>query len=144
MKKIIFVILFVVCCQYGWASEIRNYTLNQMQLSDNTGVKEIPILGEDKKPMTLKLVIAGLGSDRVTAQGAVLSLAREHQVYSMNKPDNGTGDDGAKWYYLRYNLGVTVIRIKGDRIELHVLGDAPYTYLGTLDKWVTTANPKNN
>lgn len=136
MKKLMLVLLLSICCQYCWASEIRSYTLNQMEITrEEGGVKIVPILEMDtKKPLTMKLIIAGLGTNRVTAQCSVLSLAIEHQIYPMDKPDNGTGDDGAQWFYVRFNLGVTIIKIKGDNIALYNLGDAPYTYLGTRDR----------
>lgn len=131
--KVMLILLFAICCQYGWAyADIRNYSLNQVEVVDGTGrVGVVPILTSDNKPMTIKLTIAGLGTKHITAQCAILSLAKETQIYPMDKPGNGTGEDGAQWYYVRHSQGVTVIELKEDNAKVHNLGMVTYTYVGT-------------
>ena len=129
--KVMLILLLTICCQYGWAAETRDYTLNQTEVTGAGKVEVASILGSDNKPTTIKLIIAGLGTNHITAQCAMLSLSIETQIYPMDKPDNGTGDDGAQWYYVRYNLGVTIIELKGDTVKIYNLGDAPYTFIGT-------------
>ncbi len=141
MKKIALILfLLTTCCEYVWA-DTRIYTLNQMEVEDGTGNnKNVPILTLEKKPTSMKLVIVGLPvsgkrseTDRVTAQCPILSLSKETQIYLMDKPDNGTGDNGSQWYYIIYNQGVTIIELKGNNVKIHNLGSVPFTYVGKYD-----------
>ncbi len=137
MKKILFVLLLTICCQYSWASEIREYTLNKMEVMDDAGKVEVaPLLTLEKEPMTMKLTIAGLGTNRITAQCPIWSLAINPQIYLMDKPTYETGIDETHWYYIRHDQGVTVIELKKDNVKVHNLGMVPYTYVGVRNKYV--------
>ena len=133
MKKVLLILLLFACCQYGWASEIRDYTLNQMQVTDDAGkVKVVPILTLNNKPKTIKLIIAGLGSNRITAQCPIYSLSVETQIYPLDK--NITGTNGSEWYYITHSQGVTIIELMGDNLKVYNLGAVPYTYVGIRNK----------
>lgn len=136
MTKIALFLILMFFCSGIALAEMRTYTLNQYELSDENGaVKTFPIKSDEKKPMSLKLTLAGLGTNKVTAQAPIYNLSVESQVYPLEK-NNGTGVDGADWYYVRGDQGLTVIEIKGESIKLHNLGLVNYTYVGALDRSV--------
>ena len=116
MNKVLLVIfLLATCCQSAWA-EIRNYALTDIEyvVNEYGKTKAEPLLSEDKKPITFNLILAGLGTERITAQSdGSIALPEEVQVYPMQK-DNGTGTSQSEWYYTLYNLGAVIIEIKGD------------------------------
>ena len=143
MKKTL-IILLLACYQFSflgnvWA-EIRNYTLNQIEITDETGTPKFKTLQSDGKQITENLVIAGLGTSKVTAQCPIYSLAIETEIYPMSpythahlySPDNVT--DKSKWFYVRHDQGVTLIELKGDDVKVHNIGLVPYTYVGKREK----------
>ena len=141
MKNFLIILLLVMCYQFYradnvWA-EISNYSLNQIEIADGTGKsKLIPSLDMSNKPISHMLTIAGLGTNRVTAQCPILSLSIETQIFPLVE-NNGTGTDGADWYYVTFSQGVTVIQLKGDNVKVYNLGMVPYTYVGTKARMVS-------
>jgi hypothetical protein len=141
MRKILIIVgMLFFSVQPAW-SEIRSYSLNQMEITDDVGKsKLIPILTIDNKPKTMKLVVAGLGTNRITAQCPIYSLVVETEIYPMGmytpahsySRDDAT--DKAKWYYVRHDQGVTVIEVKGENVKVYNLGMVTYTYVGTMVK----------
>ena len=133
MKKILFLSTFVIFSQqYKCWAEIRNYILDKIEITDGTGnIKTTPIPNTaNEKPMTLNLILAGLGTNRVTAQCSIYSLAIETQISPLDK-NNGTGSDGNReWYYVSHSMGITIIELCGKVVKLHNLGAVPYTYIG--------------
>ncbi len=139
MKKLTasLTILFVfqfIGLQTSWA-EIRTYVLDKIENIDSSGhTKDEPILiMGTKKQTTLKLVIAGLGTQRVTAQMPNYNLSVESQIFPLNQ-NNGTGEDGSDWYYTRGNIGVTIIEIHNDIVKVYGLGNVTYVYVGKLSR----------
>ncbi len=130
---IIFLLQFIGL-QNCWA-EIRTYVIDKIENIDSSGhSKEEPILVMGtQKPITLKLVIAGLGTQRVTAQMPNYNLSVESQIFPLDQ-SNGTGEDGSDWYYTRGNIGVTVIEIHNDIVKVYGLGNVTYVYVGKLSR----------
>jgi hypothetical protein len=126
-------------------AEIRDYTLDKIVTIDGSGFsKDEPILtmnpakpanDEITKPTggkgTLHLIIAGIGTDNVTAQCGQIALSIETRIYPMPR-NNGTGSDGCDRYYVSYNCGAVIIEINGENVKLYNLGWHPYIYTGTL------------
>jgi len=145
MNKFLIILLLFIICQFqliafSWA-EIRAYSLNKIEVTDGAGnVKLLPLLTEESKPITMNLNITGLGTNRVTAQCPIYSLAIETEIYPMSPytqahlyiPDDVT--DKSKWFYVRHDQGVTLIELKGDDVKVHNLGLVPYTYVGKRQK----------
>ena len=104
-----------------------------MQVTDDTGkLKVVPILTLNNEPKIIKLIIAGLGSNRITAQCPIYSLSVETQIYPLDK--NITGTNGSEWYYITHSQGVTIIELIGDNVKVYNLGAVPYTYVGIRNK----------
>ena len=145
MNKFLIILLLFIICQFqliafSWA-EIRAYSLNKIEVTDGAGnVKLLPLLTDESKPMTMNLNIAGLGTNRVSAQCGIFSLALETQIFPMEKhnsdllPRLDDATDKAKWFYVRHDQGVTLIELKGDDVKVHNLGLVPYTYVGKRQK----------
>jgi len=129
----LFLIISVFLPISSCLAQILNCTLNKIELVDrNSNVTTAPILGGNKKPETQTLILAGLDSNRITAMAPILSLAVETQLFQLTK-DNGTGLDGREWYYIRNNIGLTLIELDAKRaaVKVHALGDVPYTFIGS-------------
>lgn len=145
MKKILVFLLLSYCSQPCW-SEIRSFVLDKIEITDADGtVKTAPITADvldrslkkvTKKEWTGRLTVAGLGTNRVTAQGPGWGLCIETQIFPMDKPDfqiEGRTDK-AEWFYAVHDQGVTVIELKSKEVKLHNLGLVPYTYVGIPNK----------
>ncbi len=118
--------------------EIRTYILDKMQTYNNVSGKDdktIPMLDMKNKPMTKTLVIAGINTNKVTAQCLMYSLAIGTQIFPLGgKEANISTSSGTSWYYALNDQGVTIIELNGDSVKLHNLGMVPYTYVGALKK----------
>ena len=64
-----------------------------------------------------------------------MSLAVETRIFALNQ-NNGTGPDGAEWYYVTSFTGVTVIELTNKRksVKLYNLGMGSYTFIGNEKK----------
>ncbi len=94
----------------------------------------------EKRPKSETLVIAGLGTKRVTAKMKNYTLALGSEVYPMDERGSykPTVNEDADWYYARSDQGITVLEIprKGRprvRVRLHNLGAVHYTFVGNCD-----------
>jgi len=134
IKKYLLVLLVIIFCQLGltgrvWA-EIQTFTLDHFEAMDteHTGkVKTLPLPGPKK------LIISGLGTDKITAQCHIYALEEETQIYPINK-NIVAGHGPSDWYYTDFGNMVIIIQITGDNVKVHELGEIPDTLVGTKDK----------
>ena len=141
MKKIKIVAIIVFCVllnifyQYVGRAGFVIILLPKSETTDGTGkTGVVPISPPGKKPITIKLTIAGLGTSRVTAQSSFYPLEIENQIYPLNEPASAL-EPGIDWYYSRQPAGMIIIELKEDNVKLHLLGyPDPWTYMGKLDK----------
>ena len=94
----------------------------------------------EKRPAPHSLVIAGLGTKRVTAKMKNYTLALGSEVYPMDERETyqPAANEDAEWFYARSDQGVTILEIprKGRprvTMRLHNLGMVPYTFVGKCD-----------
>jgi hypothetical protein len=80
-----------------------------------------------------KFVIAGLGTEKVTAQGDLYVFSKETQIYPLNS-NRASWVNDSKWYYTSFGNQVCIIQIEGDAIKVHELGGVPDTLAGTRVK----------
>jgi hypothetical protein len=125
---------FLICISYrALFAEILHFTLDSIEL----GTKNEPILDLDKKPMQVYMDIAGLGTDKVTAEGTALPMvwfSKESRVFPMNGSQklNISKDYGEEWYYTLFDQGVIIIELRHGRksIRVHRLGAISVIYVG--------------
>jgi hypothetical protein len=151
MKSILLVsIIFLsYCSTFG---EIRKYVLDQIEYSDGkskdadtipygkggaSGIHREPILDMNNKAKTINLILAGLGSNHITAQCPIWNLSVESQLIPMKTKygENKSDQSGAEWYYVMSEFGVTIIELLDNKkmAKLHNLGVNIYTYVGKFN-----------
>jgi hypothetical protein len=111
-------------------AEIRTYALDHYEVMDTEHTMKVKVL---PLPRPRNLVIAGLGTNRVTAQCHTYVLEKETQIYPLNK-NIASGDEDSGWFYTSFGNAVTIIQINGDNVKVHELGAVPDTLVGRMVK----------
>jgi|GEM_PF-3418743 len=142
MKMIIYSI--AICFEFCSSvfGDMKLFELDSIEYTDWKGGKcnitHQPIYTISNTTKVENLFIAGLGTNRITAQCGLYSLANETQIYPMKNKygDNKSETSGSVWYYTLSDQGVTIIEFQNNykMVKIYNLGMVPYTYFGNVKK----------